>query len=249
VREQARNLYSQLSTKYPNSFKRLRVSDETIQIDYYYTSGDAVGRTLAVNMDPFASSADWAALRHFLTRRESRHLELLPNRLAHLATIYSQDMLDFASYRDLQRHRPGYMGLSLPTPRVKIDQGWYWDRYPKIIQNKVQDHLAKVLPFLENAQSYELAPAEQQYFLPMMTRVPVYFQWSLGHSIYAFNLRSGVTVHPTLRERVKLWAESAALYFAFNPYTLDPREDYQATHRGRQDIVQMTVPPEHERKA
>lgn len=101
-------------------------------------------------------------------------------------------MIDYGSFRDLQRHR----NMKIPLPVVEQNaeyDAWYIKEVGQTGQ-KVLEERAKY-------QHYRSVyhQADGQYYYPMCSMVEVPMVMSLGQAVYLVETRSSKTVHPTLR--------------------------------------------------
>lgn len=104
--------------------------------------------------------------------------------------------MDFGAFRDLHRHRNGIVLMPLLTPELGFHP-WYLKEWPV----EVAAEAVALLSSLEN-----LIPAifnmevQLQYAVPMGARVRVQYDCGLNQAAYLLELRSGKTVHQTLRQ-------------------------------------------------
>lgn len=146
--------------------------------------------------------------------------------------------LDFGSYRDLQRHRGGYCSMPVVDPLLGF-HGWYFYSIPTKVAEKAADLLDEVKEL-----DYKIMASDQtasrrisnQYFMPMGCLVPVTLDYTLSQAIYVAELRSGQTVHATLRPIAQKVGEYLTEHGAVVHY--DNRPDVWSTRRGTQDIVE-----------
>ena len=149
--------------------------------------------------------------------------------------------LDFGSFRDLQRHRGGYVGLPIVTGDCGF-HSWYIENLPAGLQQKAKDLVYEVLQayyhVVNSADNVGCSLGTKlrlQYMLPMGMLVAVEMEFPLRQLVYLVELRSGQTVHPTLRvfaHKVAgvLTAESVQVHY-------DARPDTWSLRRGNQDII------------
>ncbi|MCU1492212.1 MAG: hypothetical protein JWM85_3617 [Acidimicrobiaceae bacterium] len=137
--------------------------------------------------------------------------------------------IDFGSFRDIQRHRGGYCS----NPMLTTSNGfhsWYYENLPdesKAAANALFKELSAASTCVETPQS--------QYLVPMGCLVPVTLVYPVAQAVYVSELRSGKTVHPTLRPvaqqmAVFLKRQGIAVY-------ADMDESDWTIRRGTQDIV------------
>jgi hypothetical protein len=119
----------------------------------------------------------------------------LPRFLAELGSIRGNFLLDFASYRDLQRHR----ALTQRMPLLTFEHGfhpWYLRELPADILPNVHEKLASLR---ERSLALGLTPEELQYLIPMGYQVTCSITGHLPAWVYMLELRSTQFVHPTLQ--------------------------------------------------
>lgn len=167
---------------------------------------------------------------------------LLPrHELAAHAPIILELTLDFGSFRDLQRHRGGYCS----NPVLEIDRGfhpWYYDQLPDSAKPKadrlfkqISEASATVLKTAKSDPELQFNKLLLQYVTPMGVLVPVTLVYSLAQMIYVAELRSGKTVHPTLRapaQAMATWLKDRGI----KAYA-DMDESNWTERRGTQDII------------
>ena len=176
-----------------------------------------------------------AVTTHLKGRRPPRHSGAEHCRLA------IEAMLDFGSFRDLQRHRGGYCSMPAVDP-LEGFHAWYYHNLP----SDVQDEAARLLDEIKDLD-YKLISEDpsairrlmNQYFMPMGCLVPCSLEYSLPQAIYVAELRSGQTVHSTLRPL----AQQLGDYLSDHGVEVhfDDRPDTWSTRRGTQDIVDKSA--------
>lgn len=244
VRHVARRIHEALSERYPQTFGNvIVVSDyaEATMADNYF-----VDPNFAADLDPSCSHSVvfdndlWCALE----RRPERGP--IPPWTAALGNVSSSFLLDYGSFRDVQRHRWGVVRMPLLT-WVNLPRGcgtfhpWYIAQLPP--------HLAHTAGALLGSQyqkyttlKYEVAVGSDwpvlslQAFVPMGVMVPVSITQPLPAFIYRVELRSSRHVHPTLRSVVLKEAEWFLDAFPTIPITVDSHPGDWAVTRGGQTI-------------
>ena len=145
--------------------------------------------------------------------------------------------LDFGSFRDIQRHRNGDCNMPLLTPEYGLHP-WYYEnlteelrREAYILLNAIEETYYKVL-----GHDYSWGDiAEAQYILPMGYLVGVGLRYTVRQAVYVAELRSGKTVHATLRPLAQAIGESLVAMEV--PVFYDSEESDWTVRRGEQDIV------------
>lgn len=183
-----------------------------------YDLSDECNKPQAISLDTIGSSRD--------------RFERFPSHIGCDYVFAMTLILDFGSFRDLQRHRPGYLGM------------------PLLRDAPVHDFYTKGMPWAEDElnrlarmrraliKDDELEPDAAQYLYPMGTIVAFNVRWDLEQLIYILELRSGTSVHPTLRklchdiyDKVRQFDVRIA-----DMIRIDRRHDYANKRRGTQTI-------------
>lgn len=126
----------------------------------------------------------------------------LPKHLAEIGTLQFEFTLDFGSFRDIARQRAVIQRMPLLTPVYGFHE-WYLEQLPEILKNQISEMLNDVYVWWQekvSSCSSEKDKNTLQYYLPMGYRVPCRITGDLPSLVYLVELRSGVTVHATLRE-------------------------------------------------
>ncbi len=236
VRAIGQSIHASLQEKYPGSFSHKSYPEQTAY--RARVAGDAAyyrGRGAGHPDFAYTCSADRAAMAAvdpaLLTDRPK--YEPLPRRVGSHASFECLFKMDFGSFRDIQRHRNGFCEM----PLLSWEHGfhpWYLDSLPAqnrdAIEGRVSD-LRATTEALDAGDEFEL-----QNYLPMGLLVPCRVVYDLRQMAYVAELRSGKTVHATLRtvahhmhDAVKAEFPSVALHCDLEPSDLDAR-------RGTQDI-------------
>ena len=139
-------------------------------------------------------------------------------------------ILDFGSYRDLQRHRACTQLQPILTTKLGFNK-WYIESLPESIRSKALDlieYQTKKINELYNK-------TDLQYLIPLGFNVGFELDCDLPQLVYMSEIRTGKTVHPTLRIIAKEFAKVAEKYV---PIYDDKSEDEIDLRRGMQDIIE-----------
>lgn len=231
VREISEALHDALGQRYPSSFghKRYDAEEEYIArsmarfayFDGYAAMWDGARYTNRLNVDALGAFHDLLSSR---PPRAEMH-----QRLRRFGSIDFEFNIDFGSYRDIQRQRSAVQEMPLLTIRRGF-HGWYLENLPSGTEAEIARITARV-------QALQADPTVKQYYIPMGYQVPVVMACSLPSAVYIAELRSGETVHPTLRtvaqwmgEAIKQCLPGIAMHHDLSP-------DRWSYKRGAQDIV------------
>ena len=236
VRAVGERIHAALQERYPGSFSH---KDYPAQAAYRSrVAGDGAyyrGRGSAHPEFAYTCTVDregLAALGPSVFEDRPKY-ETLPRRAGSYASFECLFRLDFGSFRDIQRHRNGYCEMPLLTWDLGFHP-WYLDSLPEAARAGVE---ARVADLRRRTDALGAAdPSELQNYLPMGLQVPCRVVYDLRQMAYVAELRSGKTVHATLRtvahrlhDAVKAEFPSMALHCDLEPSDLDAR-------RGTQDI-------------
>lgn len=239
VRMVANKIHEALDEKYPNSFKQKRY-DATegyvrnwMRKNYYFNPAWGSRKDFGLDRDTMSHEL----LKDYRDILETRPVKAeLPKFLAECGTMQFSFLLDFGSFRDLQRHRSLIQRMPLLTTRFCFGH-WYMNQMPDKLRGKSLDFLDKYENFLKKL---DLSPACLQYYIPMGYQVPCRVTGDLPALVWVVELRSGISVHPTLRKVAqqmgkvlleRLGNKGLKLY-------IDESLDRFNIKRGHQDIVE-----------
>lgn len=154
-------------------------------------------------------------------------------------TVAIQGTIDYGSWRDMQRHRRN-IGRP-PLPRATVFYAWYLEEAERYLPAAEYQHLkheteALMTRCFDDRSTQALEDVEGVYGLPLGVTVPFTYHMSLAQAVYFAELRSGVTVHGTLRPVAQLLADwlkqqGMTVFANFDPGVFDIR-------RGSQTIVE-----------
>lgn len=159
----------------------------------------------------------------------------LPKYLAECGELQFGFMLDFASFRDIQRHRAVTQRMPLVTSRHGFNE-WYLQELPDEVRKEAEVLLKKQEKAIEAlGVSKEVA----QYYTAMGYNLPCRLTGDLPSIVYLVELRATRFVHPTLQKVATQMAEILEKTFGKQGLVLhldaDPgRFDIK---RGEHDIV------------
>ncbi|HVZ76218.1 MAG TPA: FAD-dependent thymidylate synthase [Candidatus Paceibacterota bacterium] len=171
---------------------------------------------------------DLLALRPFKTE--------LPKFMAECGTMQFSFLLDYGSYRDLQRQRSIIQRMPLLTDKHGFEE-WYLAQLPEGLRKEAVLFLAR---YSNGLGKLGLSPLLEQYYVPMGYRVTCRATGDLPALAFVVELRSGITVHPTLRVVAQdigglMLEQLEGTGFKLH---LDTSPDAFNMKRGTQDIVE-----------
>ncbi len=236
VRDIAETAEEVLRETFPSSFGHTRYettenfNQEWMKDFYYYTESKPAEFELTKN------NVDRKALKNFGQILKSRPAKTeMPKEVAECGNLQFEFLLDFGSFRDIQRHR----AVNQRMPLVVMDHGfgeWYLSELPEEFRQKA----LRVLEEQKEAiLGLEASKEISQYYIPMGYKLPNKVTGSIPAFVYLVELRSTRFVHPTLRKRAIQMAETLKKEFAEEGLLihLDPDPDRFDIKRGEHDIV------------
>ena len=229
----AKQILEKLQSKYENSFSHPSYPEQEAY------------RALAVgkysyfppqNSQDFTFSTDikHEDLKKYTELLNERPLKTgLPYFLGDLGYCHFQFLLDYGSFRDIQRHRSAIARMPLLTTQLGF-QSWYLEQMPADLRQQAENLIAK------QKQAIDALSADdniKQYYVAMGFNVNCQISNNLPSAVYVAELRSGKTVHPSLRRiaqymcrALQEYLPEVKLYCDFDPDDWDVR-------RGLHDII------------
>jgi len=159
----------------------------------------------------------------------------LPKYLAECGTLQFEFMLDFGSFRDIQRHRSVTQRMPLLTTKHRFAP-WYLTEFPKDFQMEAYTFLFAQERAL---RALDASPEVKQYYTAMGYNLPNRLTGDIPALVYLVELRATRFVHPTLRARARQMAEVLTDCFGDIGLVLhlDTDPDRFDVKRGTHDIV------------
>ena len=233
VQEIAQTLLEAVLEAYPNSFskKTYEATESYIAHSnthyYYHAPNDTKTCELVHNA---IHTQTLETYREILTMRPNNKTEF-PTYIDHIWTMTFRYLLDFWSFRDIQRHRAPYQRMPLLTQELWCNTR-YIDSLPVSLQSRVQHHLSHITKKIDALGIWR---TEAQYYIPMWYNMSCEIMGTLPALIYMVELRSTTYVHPTLRQiAITMWSTIRDTLDI--PVFLDTSDDEFDTRRGKQDI-------------
>ncbi|MDP2705237.1 MAG: FAD-dependent thymidylate synthase [Patescibacteria group bacterium] len=238
VRDIAETLEKALQESFPNSFQHKRY-DETekynecwMKHSYYFSVDNPCFSECSLTHN----GVNVEQLEYYKAVLERRPPQTeLPKFIGACGAVQFDLLLDFGSFRDIQRHRAIVQRMPLLTPHFGFER-WYLEQLPCDLREKAECFIARQLKIIE---SLEVSAEERQYYLPMGYRVPIRISGDLPSLAYLVELRSSPSVHPTLQKKAVMMAEELKDYFGQHGLRLHIQEGAGRfdIKRGKQDIV------------
>lgn len=236
VRNVALGVRDALRARYPNSFNSKVYAETELYQEYVgslYTYSESHG-----SHDPFIS---FEMKDHHLTPYQKVFdcrppKAELPRFLAMLGSTRSKFVLDYGSFRDLQRHRNGFVGMPLLTTTYGFGE-WYLEQLPINLRKEAESLIAKQKEAIRGLPTTDVV---SQYYVALGFQVPCVVAQTLPALVYRVELRSSKMVHPTLRRIAHLEAAAIKKYLPTCKLHIDMAADDLDIRRGAQTIEVRT---------
>lgn len=236
VRSVAGEISDKLFEKYPSSGFDMRFEKTEKYINEYmkkhtYLEPKAISKDKKFKTTKTINTKGVNEFKKILVQRPEK--AELPSFLKRFGTFNFQFQLDFGSFRDLQRHRSGNIWMPPLTVKHGFNK-WYLEQIPDKYKKEVNEVIKKQIKKIRSLKCDDLT---KQYYVAMGFNVFCNCTFDLPAATYLAELRSGQTVHPTLRviaqdmgKEIKKTFPYMALYCDFTP-------DEWSSKRGTQTIV------------
>lgn len=250
--EEMRNIAIEVLTcmkeKYPYgtmSLEQLYKRYEYVKVDHFYPDG-----TDTKNED-FLIEGD----HDHLVRKPDYFDEFAANREKYQKfdkvsssrfNLIFKALLDFRSYRDLHRHRNGVIDMVVFEPMEHDVGEFYRTNIPDSLKYELAELSTEFFNWYHSrANEFPEEKHELQYVVPMGFEMPVTYKCDLNQAMYLAELRSGKTVHQTMREVAIRWGNALKDSLSFDlKLHMDEDEDNFSLKRGEQTLVGIDGPKE-----
>ena len=234
VRNAGKAIEEALQLAYPNSFgHKLYEATEAYNADwmnndYYYHNPACPEFALTSN------SIDVSQLPEHILKSRPAKTEL-PKHLAEAGNMQFEFLLDFGSFRDIQRHRAVIQRMPLLTSEIGFEQ-WYLSELPVDVKTKA---IALLNEQKETIETLDMPKEVKQYYLPIGYLISNRLTGGLPALVYLVEIRATRFVHQTLRTKAKQMADTLTNLFSKNGLVihLDEEMDRFDIKRGTHDIT------------
>ena len=236
VREIAETIEEAVQKAYPNSFGHKRYETTEEYNKFWMTNKNYFTKEKPTDFKLSKELIDWDLIRQnkeVLSRRPEK--TELPKYLAECGTLRFDFLLDFGSFRDIQRHRAVTQKMPLHT-RAHGFAKWYIEELPTEVRKEALQLLKEQSASISKLKT---TPEIEQYYNAMGYELPNSLTGDLPALVYLVELRATRFVHPTLCKRAIQIAK--VLTEKFGKYGLVLHLDKEPNRfdikRGEQDIV------------
>jgi len=161
---------------------------------------------------------------------------VLPHVMTDLGQAYIEFLLDFGSFRDLQRHRNGVCRMPLLDTSYGFEP-WYLDQLAEL-RSEAETLIDEQRFAINKLGTDSDRSILRQYYTALGFRVPCNVTYSLPALLYVMELRSGKTVHPTLRKQIHAMVRAFRHDYPDVALHVDMDPDDWDVRRGNQTITE-----------
>jgi len=251
----ASSVNAQLVERYPNSFKPLS-SEVPLVYPFYDLDSPGTDKNISIgevhtSFVQFRELNDNQYFKPYLVNR--KRTDVVPNFFNFYGQFHFEFLLDYGSFRDIQRHRNGLcplpmLGAYSINGESNLFHPWYLEQLGEY-RDEVEGLLNRIYGTLDEfsldcaSQGYDMydVHAQLQYYYPLGTVVPVTTVYGLAEAIYVTELRTAATVHPTLRQIARAMARSVNEFLPEVALYVDNSPDGFVLRRGSQTILEREV--------
>jgi len=234
VEEIAQEMLNKLKEKYAHSFSHPLPED---QEDYrcFVARNTTYFEPKKVTDFAFRTTIKKNELKKYKDVLERRPPRIgLPHFLTELGQATFDFMLDFGSFRDIQRHRNGVCRMPLLVTKYGFGS-WYLSQLPGAVKEEAERLIEKQIKAIAELKA---TPEIAQYYIAMGFLVPCRVTYGLPATVYVTELRSNRTVHPTLRKIAHQMTEALRKKFPILKLHSDLNPDDWDVRRGLADITE-----------
>ncbi len=236
VREVALKIEEALIKTFPNSFSKERYKETERYIEQLVNRLNYFNDPKPVEIEMFNDLIDRKMLKEYREVFKDRPIKTeLPKSIAECGTLGFRFLLDFGSFRDIQRHRSVTQRMPLLTTEHGFSS-WYLNELSLELKKEAEGLIKKQI---KNIEGLKTTSEVKQYYVAMGFQTTNRLVGDLHALTYLIELRSSRFVHPTLRKRVLQMADILKSNFKNEKlvFHLDPEPDRFDIGRGLQDIV------------
>lgn len=235
VREVAEATEDALSEAYPNSFLKKRYDKTEEYVEYmanqatYFDMVFPVTFRLSENLISREMLQQNVYQRAIAVRPPKTEL---PRKIRECGTLRFDFLLDFGSFRDIQRQR----AVVQQMPILGTHHGfhpWYLEELGDGLRGEMESFISYQI---KKINALPASKETKQYYVGMGFNTTNRLTGDLHALTYLVELRGKWDVHPTLRERALQMAEVLTRLFGIKLH-LDPQPNRFDIRRGTHDII------------
>lgn len=233
ARQTARRIHRKLQEKYPHSFAHLPNDDQEQYRSLVGENFSYFSPPKRVPIFSCKSTLNTSLLTPYKKLLSSRPPKTsLPVFLGDAGTLSFSFLLDYGSFRDIQRHRSGICRMPLLTTKLGFHL-WYLSQLSKELRVLAEKLLHRQERYIADLSCDDTV---RQYYIPLGYQVACQMTFDLPGAVYVAELRSGNMVHPTLRQVAQKIGSELKKTLPFMSLYCDFEKDAWDVSRGNQTI-------------
>lgn len=248
VRDISEDLMGLLATQYPTStghlpsvagvkasegeVERTAWEKDVAERDTYWNPGFLVRGKARTYLGTNIDRNELAKYSRLLETRPRG--SILPHFLSELGSVTMESLMDFGSFRDLQRHRNGVCRMPLLTDEWGFHR-WYLDQLDADLCVEASNLITHQR---RRVAALDVDRHTAQYYHPLGNVVPFRVTYGLPAFLYILELRSGKHIHPTLRKVILEALSDFELQYPYIKLHADKDPDDWTIRRGLQTITE-----------
>lgn len=234
VKNIAADIHNQLKKKYSHSFSH---QPEKAQEQYWKYAAEDFSYffpkdSVQFKMTTTINNLELKKYRQLLKIRPEK--TGLPHFLMDLGLIEFKFLLDYGSFRDIQRHRNGVCRMPLLTTKRGFND-WYLEQLPDYLRKEAKKLIASQRKLINSLKTDQKT---KQYYIAMGFNVDCQVAYGLPATCYVAELRSSRYVHPTLRKIAHQMVVALEKKFPDLKLNADLEPSDWDVRRGMQDITE-----------
>ncbi|MHB8904208.1 MAG: FAD-dependent thymidylate synthase [Patescibacteria group bacterium] len=233
VKETAEKILAELQKKYTHSFSHPIYEEQEA---YRESTVKKYSYLKPENNSSFKFETNVKAeeLEKYKDIIDSRPIKTgLPTFLGELGNFNFDFVLDYGSFRDIQRHRNGVCRMPLLTTELGFSN-WYLEQLPDDLHNEAIKLIEEQTVAISKL---ETSPEIRQYYIAIGFNIFGRVSYPLPAALYVIELRSGKAVHPSLRKLAIAMSQAVSEKFPNLKMHIDTNPDDWDVRRGLQDIT------------
>jgi len=233
VKETAEKILAELQRKYTHSFSHPVFPEQEA---YRELTVNKYSYLKPENNPTFKFETNVKAeeLEKYRDITDSRPMKTgLPIFLGELGSFNFDFVLDYGSFRDIQRHRNGVCRMPLLTTDLGFST-WYLEQLPEDLRLEALELIKDQTVAIAKL---ETSPEIRQYYIAIGFNIFGRVSYPLPAALYVIELRSGKAVHPSLRKLAIEMSKSVSEKFPNLKMYIDLDPDDWDVRRGLQDIT------------
>ena len=233
VRETAEEILKKLQEKYTHSFSHQSYEEQEAYREFSVKKYSYLvpEKNVTFKFDTNVKAEDLEKYKDLI---ETRPIKTgFPTFLAELGNFSFDFVLDYGSFRDIQRHRNGVCRMPLLTTKLDFNS-WYLEQLPTDLHDEAIELIKEQTIAISKLDT---TPEIRQYYIAIGFNIFGRVNYPLPAAVYVMELRNGRAVHPSLRKLARNMSDAVSEKFPNLIMHIDTNPDDWDVRRGLQDIT------------